>query len=159
FAYFNQIPDEKGFAWNYGNEDPVVKAPLAEQSERLAGIDRRIAEAEQRADRLQPQLRADQREWERALASRPDPHLQQSAPHQPQSGNTQPTPAGPQLNSADWTVTEGLVFRSDKDPLKGAGCEENAPCEWAAAGGAQHFDGKHYLETDGKIADFNYLDP
>ncbi len=28
FAYFNRIPDEKGFTWNYGNEDPLVKAPL-----------------------------------------------------------------------------------------------------------------------------------
>ena len=32
FAYFNRIPNEKGFAWNYGNEDPLVKAPLPEHS-------------------------------------------------------------------------------------------------------------------------------
>jgi hypothetical protein len=30
FAYFNRIPNEKGFAWNYESEDPLVKAPLPE---------------------------------------------------------------------------------------------------------------------------------
>ena len=31
FAYFNQIPDEKGFSYNYGNEEPYIKAPLPKQ--------------------------------------------------------------------------------------------------------------------------------
>ena len=31
FAYFNQIPNEHGFVWNYGPEEPFVKAPLPEQ--------------------------------------------------------------------------------------------------------------------------------
>ena len=33
FAYFNRIPDEQGFVWNYGNEHPYVKAPLPEQQQ------------------------------------------------------------------------------------------------------------------------------
>ena len=35
FAYFNRIPDEQGFVWNYGNEHPYVKAPLPEQQRKL----------------------------------------------------------------------------------------------------------------------------
>ena len=41
FAYFNRIPDEKGFVWNFGNEEPLVKAPLPEQTQKLAELDRR----------------------------------------------------------------------------------------------------------------------
>jgi hypothetical protein len=39
FAYFNQIPNERGFVWNYGPEAPFVKAPLPEQQKRLAELD------------------------------------------------------------------------------------------------------------------------
>jgi hypothetical protein len=46
FAYFNRIPNEKGFAWNYGNEDPLVKAPLSEHTQKLAGLDRQVAAAQ-----------------------------------------------------------------------------------------------------------------
>ena len=45
FAYFNQIPNEQGFAWNYGNEDPNVKAPMPEQLGKLAELDRILAAA------------------------------------------------------------------------------------------------------------------
>ena len=43
FAYFNQVPDERGFVWNYGNEEPFVKAPLPEQQQHLAELDAQIA--------------------------------------------------------------------------------------------------------------------
>ena len=42
FAYFNQIPNERGFVWNYGPEEPLVKAPLPEQAKRLAELDARV---------------------------------------------------------------------------------------------------------------------
>ncbi len=47
FAYFNQIPNEQGFAWNHGNEDPNVKAPLPEQSTRLTALDEILKRAEE----------------------------------------------------------------------------------------------------------------
>jgi hypothetical protein len=50
FAYFNRIPNEKGFAWNYGNEDPLVKAPLPEHTQKLAELDRQVAAAQARFD-------------------------------------------------------------------------------------------------------------
>ena len=111
FAYFNQIPNEKGFVWNYGNEDPLVKTPLPEQTRRLAELDAKIAEARERVERLQPRLLAAQRKWEHKPVPAPDP---------------------------EWTVSEGLVFRS---------------------AGANQFDGKNFMESDGKVADFDYQQP
>ncbi len=43
FAFFNQIPDERGFVWNYGPEQPFVKAPLPDQARRLGELDARLA--------------------------------------------------------------------------------------------------------------------
>ncbi len=94
FAYFNRIPDEKGFTWNYGNEEPLVKAPLPDQVQKLAALDRRVADAQARFDAMR---------------------------------------AG-----VNWAFPEGLLFRS---------------------GPAQHFDGQHYAEADGKLADFDYQQP
>jgi hypothetical protein len=42
FAFFNQVPEERGFVWNYGPEQPFVKAPLPEQAKGLAEMDARI---------------------------------------------------------------------------------------------------------------------
>ncbi|MDQ1469262.1 MAG: hypothetical protein QOJ99_742, partial [Bryobacterales bacterium] len=82
FAYFNQIPDEKGFTWNYGPEEPFVKAPVPAQSATLAAIDAKVADAKRAWDALQPKRQSAQQQWE--------------STHNP----------------SDWTPTEGLVFRS-----------------------------------------------
>jgi len=42
FAFFNQIPNERGFVWNYGPEPPFVKAPLPDQRTHLAELDARL---------------------------------------------------------------------------------------------------------------------
>ncbi len=42
FAFFNQVPGERGFTWNYGPEEPFVKAPTAEQQKRLAVLDEEV---------------------------------------------------------------------------------------------------------------------
>jgi len=42
FAFFNQIPNERGFVWNYGPEEPFVKAPPPEQARHLAELDARV---------------------------------------------------------------------------------------------------------------------
>ena len=116
FAYFNRIPNEKGFAWNYGNEDPLVKAPLPEHTQKLAELDRQVAAAQARFD---------------------------AARH-----------------GTDWAFPDGLVFQSGREATKVAGCDAAAKdCSWPTGQPAQRFDGKHYLEADGKIADFDYLQP
>jgi hypothetical protein len=43
FAFFNNIPGEKGFVYNFGNEEPFVKAPTVEQQVRLKELDDRAA--------------------------------------------------------------------------------------------------------------------
>lgn len=55
FSFFNQVP-EKGFVYNFGNEEPYIKAPTAEQEERLAQLDAKLAEARSRWDALQPRI-------------------------------------------------------------------------------------------------------
>lgn len=47
FAFFNNVP-ERGFVYNFGNEEPYIRAPYPEQQARLDDFDRRIAEARAR---------------------------------------------------------------------------------------------------------------
>ncbi|SPE29780.1 conserved exported hypothetical protein [Candidatus Sulfopaludibacter sp. SbA6] len=85
FAYFNQVPNERGFVWNYGPEEPFVKAPLPDQQRKLAELDRQV-EAHRRAyEALKPQTRKAQARWEKSAAR----------------------------HAAEWTPTRDLVFRSD----------------------------------------------
>ena len=48
FAFFNQVPNERGFTWNYGPEEPYVKAPTPEQQNQLAALDRAVEAARSR---------------------------------------------------------------------------------------------------------------
>jgi len=88
FAYFNQVPDEKGFTWNYGPEEPFVKAPLPAQAAALAQMDSDISAAQKAWDAAQPKRLALQERW-----------------------------ATKHTNSK-WTPTEGLIFRSDWAPSR-----------------------------------------
>lgn len=83
FAFFNNVP-EKGLVYNWGNDEPLIKAPTAEQQLRLEQLDRRVAELDRRWQSLQPKLQASQREWERRTAS----------------------------GEPDWTLRDSLVFHS-----------------------------------------------
>jgi hypothetical protein len=64
FAFFNQVP-EKGFVYNFGNEEPYLPAPLPEQQAKLDEFDRRIAETRRQVEELQAALREQQGKWER----------------------------------------------------------------------------------------------
>jgi hypothetical protein len=72
FAYFNQIPNERGFAWNYGNEEPLVKAPLPDQEAKLARMDSEIARTRQSLEAQQPLIEQSQAKWEKTLKNAPD---------------------------------------------------------------------------------------
>jgi uncharacterized protein DUF1553/uncharacterized protein DUF1549/concanavalin A-like lectin/glucanase superfamily protein/cytochrome c len=140
FAYFNNVP-EKGLVYNFGNEEPYIKAPTTEQEHRLADLDKSVADAEQHWRSLAPTVMDAQRKWERKIARSKTP---------------------------DWTVTEGLTFHS---PLAGrrssvevAGCgKDDVHCDLpladSPAGKGRQFDGKHFLESDGDVANFDYLQP
>jgi hypothetical protein len=66
FAFFNNVP-EKGFVWNFGNEDPVIKAPLPDQQKHLAELDRQVESAQLKVKKLQPAIEREQAKWERSL--------------------------------------------------------------------------------------------
>jgi hypothetical protein len=105
FAYFNNVP-EKGLVYNFGNEEPYIKAPTPDQERRLQEMDEGIAAAERQYEALQPALQEAQRKWERTLN-------RQSAP--------------------DWTVTEGLVYRqSAKNAADAVGLEYLDPFTFSA---------------------------
>jgi hypothetical protein len=106
FAYFNRIPNEKGFAFNYGNEEPYIKAPLPEQRQILQDLDAEVAAKQKRYAEMQTELHQAQSRWERSIAG----------------------------SASDWTVTRGLVYRSDATVTEP-------------------------LEIQKGIANFGYLDP
>jgi len=56
FAYFNRIPNERGFSYNYGNEEPTIKAPLPDQEKQLAELDQKVATLSAKWDRVQRQI-------------------------------------------------------------------------------------------------------
>ncbi|MCU1261913.1 MAG: hypothetical protein JWO80_4798, partial [Bryobacterales bacterium] len=87
FSYFNQIPDEKGFVWNYGNEEPFVKAPLPAHETTLAELDQKVEIAENAWESQMPALHTAQLQWE----SRPA--------------------------ATDWTVTRSLVFSHPQESV------------------------------------------
>jgi hypothetical protein len=84
FAFFNNVP-EKGFVYNFGNEEPYIQAPLPDQQKKLEEYDRAIAAAEKRAGDLETQSQQFEREWE----------------------------AGARAQQIDWTVTDGQTWRND----------------------------------------------
>ncbi len=69
FAFFNNVP-ERGFVWNFGNEDPVVKTPSPEQQAKLDTFDKQIDGYEAQLQRLQPKVDRAQSKWERKIAKK-----------------------------------------------------------------------------------------
>ena len=67
FAFFNNVP-EKGQVYNFGNEEPMIKAPNEEMSRHLAELDSRLASAESAWRALQPKIAKAQDKWEQAIS-------------------------------------------------------------------------------------------
>ena len=122
YAYFNQIPKEKGFTWNHGPEEPLVKAPTPAQEKKLSELDASVVAARKAVEALDSKQAAGQSKWERK------PGLK------------------------DWTVTEGLVFRS-------SWVKSTRPEVVGPFGKAWQFDGSDGTEANGDSAEFNYLQP
>ncbi len=75
FAYFNRIPNEKGFSYNYGNEEPTIKAPLPEQEKHLAELDQKIAALTTEFEKAQPQIAKLERAWKPVETAQPSPQF------------------------------------------------------------------------------------
>jgi hypothetical protein len=67
FAFFNNVP-EKGLVYNFGNDEPMMKAPTSDQSAKLAELDAKVTAAEQAYVAVQPAIAHDQARWERHAA-------------------------------------------------------------------------------------------
>ena len=138
FAFFNNVP-EKGFVWNFGNEDPVIKTPSPDEQKRLDALDRRIADARRAVEQIEPQIEKDQAKWERKIAKRRPPF--------------------------DWTVTDGQKLYLPLDDDRGGKVEGCGPaaCRLATAAGkygsALRFDGKSFLNAGTTGPKFDYRDP
>ena len=85
FAFFNNTP-ERGFVYNFGNEEPFIKAPTPPQEARLAELDVKHKAAGAAWQAAQPRLRKEQAKWEKSLAKSP----------------------------ADWTDKNGLVIHEQE---------------------------------------------
>lgn len=82
FAFFNNVP-ERGFVYNFGNEEPYIKAPLPDQQAKLDDYAKRIAAAQAHIHALQPAAEAAEQKWIRRAAS----------------------------DDEDWTPTDGMALR------------------------------------------------
>ncbi|MFN7924129.1 MAG: DUF1553 domain-containing protein [Bryobacteraceae bacterium] len=67
FAFFNNVP-EKGFVYNFGNEEPYIAAPNAKQRTELAEFDRKAAAARDAWKQAEPKVDKAQRQWEKSIA-------------------------------------------------------------------------------------------
>jgi hypothetical protein len=134
FAFYNNLP-ERGLVYNFGNEEPTVKAPTPENEKKLAELDRDMAEAEHHWSSLQHELTTSRRRWEKSL------------------GNSPPL---------DWAIDGGQVLHM---PLDGgekiAGCEKKdctLPVVEGRVDSARSFNGKQFVDA-GKVARFDWQDP
>ena len=143
FGYFNNV-QEKGMVWNFGNEDPVVRAPTPDQEQRLAELESELAAEESRWKAMQPRAAREQADWEAGLASSP---------------------------AADWAPRRGLAAHASFDgdlqvPFMTGGsidrssAPEPVPPRTAEGrlGSAGVFDGTAYADL-GRVGNYNYLDP
>ncbi len=141
FAYFNNVP-EKGLVYNFGNEEPYIKAPTPKQEARLNKLGARAQAAKKQYLSLQPEITKAQREWEHSLAK---------------------------AEPFDWSIRDGLVAYYPLDGLLASGCHEGRPVVTGSpdcslplvpgkVGNGAVFDGKRFIDA-GDVAKFNYQDP
>ena len=64
FAFFNHLP-ERGLVYNFGNEEPLIKAPTPEHEAKLAALDKEQAAAEKAWKKLDGKVNKAQRSWEK----------------------------------------------------------------------------------------------
>ena len=63
FAFYNNVPDERGFVWNFGNEPPYLKSPLPAQQAKLDDLDDRIQIQREKLTKLEPAIAKAQATW------------------------------------------------------------------------------------------------
>ena len=87
FAYFNNVP-ERGLVYNFGNEQPFIKAPTPEQEAKLAKLDECAGRTQREFAGYDSQIARNQQGWEKWLRK---------------------------STTSDWTPTDGLILRFKLD--------------------------------------------
>ncbi len=135
FAFFNQVP-EHGRAIKEGNSPPFIKAPTPIQQRRLAKLQQTARVAAARFQKLEKELNAAQRDWERSLDTN---------------------------KPLDWTVSKGLIaaFELDAKPDSSSRPE---PAEGGEPSYVDGVKGKALQVRDGQflnvgdVGNFGYFD-
>jgi hypothetical protein len=182
FAYFNNVP-EKGFVYNWGNENPYVKAPTPPQEAKLKEFDQAIGAAEDKYEKLKPQIAKSQRAWEHWVrnSDAPDWSIHEGLVlHFPLNGSLkEETGVYERINSFDHQA-DGDQHQSTSvldevkqpfvtftpSPTSKVSASGNAnsdsppilPFAPGKIGLAAKFDGQLFV-NGGKVASFDYLDP
>ncbi len=174
FAFFNNVP-ERGFVYNFGNEDPVIAAPTTSQQARLAELDAEVREAQFRLERLDGERREAQQAWETELAKTgrvPDWTLDRGLlVHFPLDGDW--SEATGNLKRVWHEEAEKKKQKEEKEQAQEKPAEAEAPSpeppfvdggpepglEFVPGrkGRAGHFDGR--FVNGGPVASFDYMDP
>ena len=164
FAYFNNVP-EKGFVYNFGNEEPYIKAPTPGQEARLKDLDAMLAAKQAAYASLQPEIAKGQRAWERWVKNSHAPDWNVSDGlilHFPLDGDLRETTGVyDRRNSFNRQPPGGESTVKPDDPLQAVvagGAYSNMPFVAGKLGKAASFDGHGYV-NGGKVLSFNYLDP
>jgi len=164
FAYFNNVP-EKGFVYNYGNEEPYIKAPTPEMEAKLAVLDQKVAGTKASYAALQPEITKGQRAWERWIkdSHTPDWNVREGLLlHFPLNGDLRETTGVYDRRISFDNQPDGALPPGKPDdpnePVIAGGVNGDLPFAAGKVGQAAVFDGKRYVMC-GKVADLNYLDP
>ncbi len=143
FAYFNNV-EEKGMVWNFGNEDPLIKAPLPEQEAKLAELDARLEAARTKFEALAVRIEAEQAEWEAELrksAQRNRAPSRGLAAYFPLNGEYE-------LDSFTGGSVDGKTAPDPVETIFGKG----------RFGRAVKFDGTRYIDG-GAVGNYSYIEP
>ncbi len=143
FAYFNNV-EEKGMVWNFGNEDPLIKAPLPEQEAKLAALDARLEAARRKFEALAGRIEAEQAEWEAGLRKSAQRNWTPSrglAAYFPLNGAYA-------LDSFTGGSVDGKTAPDPVETIFGKG----------RFGRAVKFDGTRYIDG-GAVGNYSYLEP
>lgn len=119
FAYFNSL-DGNEMDGNREDPAPVIRAPLPEQTARLAELDQQIAAAETRLAADWPELDAQQAAWERQFVSAVEPENV--------GGSGSPPPDAIAANSKDYlAVSEWHWVGPFSDPERYLKSKKHGP--------------------------------
>ncbi len=164
FAYFNNVP-ERGFVYNFGNEEPYIKAPTPEEEARLKEFDQKVTASQAAYAALQPEIAQSQRTWERWVKAShiPDWNVSEGLIlHFPLHGDLHETTGVYERRNSFRHQPEGsprAVEPNDpSQPLVEGGTDSTLPFVPGKTGLAASFDGHRYI-NGGTVLNFDYLDP